>query len=111
MGILKLYKGRIRKYNKLSNTFGALVLVGVFFLLGFVGNVETNVNASLKICIIECVITLGIMSGCTFLHNYYKSLSDTYSEKYNKKFKELKTQETQRFFNEEIFKYTILEAI
>lgn len=74
------YDSIYRNAKEVSEFFFKVVLICLFLAFGFMGNIEFNPNASIKVAIMECVIVF-IISGISLHYaNYYQDMSNKYKE-------------------------------
>ena len=84
-----VYDNIYRKAREVSEYFFKWTLFFIFLAFGFMGNVEFNPNASLKVAMIECVFTMVLAGICVYFGNKYQNISEEYKEKAEKEYIEL----------------------
>ena len=83
------YDGIYRNAKKVSGFFFEVGLICLFLAFGFMGNVEFNPNASLKVAMIECVITMVLTGVCVYYGNKYQNMAEEYKRRADKEYIEL----------------------
>jgi len=81
----KIYRDAKSIYENLFK----LVLVLLFLMFGFIGNVEVDPNASIKLAIMECSACLVLLGICTYFINRYQDIAEEYKDKASKEYMEL----------------------
>ena len=78
-----------RKAREVSEYLFKWTLFFIFLAFGFMGNVEFNPNASLKVAVIECIVTMILAGIFVYFGNKYHNMSEEYKEKAKNEYIEL----------------------
>ena len=83
------YDNIYRHAKKVSKFLFKAVFICLLLIFGFMGNVEFNPNASLKVVVIECIITMILTGIFVYFGNKYQNISEEYKEKAKREYIEL----------------------
>ena len=84
-----VYDNIYRNAKEVSEYLFKWTLFFIFLAFGFMGNVEFNPNANLKVAVIECIITMILAGTCVYFGNKYQNMSEEYKEKAKNEYIEL----------------------